>query len=90
MSPSVIKSKCTENSILEPKGRVEVNKSLTRVFGVKEERDWRQQIQIINTNLVLQSEERYHGARPEATAVTTTLLTLVFISFFLTIRKQQH
>ena len=54
MSPSAIKSKCPENSILEPKGRVEVNKSLARVFGVKEERDWSQQIQIINTNLVLQ------------------------------------
>lgn len=50
MSPSAIKSKCPENvpsTILELKGRAEVNKSLTRVFGVKEERDRRQRIQII-------------------------------------------
>lgn len=66
LSPSAIKSKCPENvpsTILGPKGTVEVNKSLTRVFSMKEERDRRQQTQIINTNLVLQSEERHHGAR---------------------------
>lgn len=83
IEPFSIKSKCPENVPPPParpksKGRVEVNKSLTRVFGVKEERDRRQRIQIIQ-----------HGAgvRRHTRENYSLDVSFHFPLFFLTIRN---